>query len=114
MEIIRQLLKERIFFIEFLQQRQLRYPCKDPADYNFTKSIQIEAKFESEWKQIACNGKFDYAGLTEFNEPHFKRTVQGQGVFLSLWGKQGKKKWRIGPNVSSKGLFERLLTNSRT
>ena len=30
-----------------------------------------------------------------------KRGHKGKEVFLSLWGKAGKKKWRIGPDLES-------------
>lgn len=71
-------------------------------DYRFKHQICVKGKFSTPWKKLACSGIFDYAGLTEFNEPHFKRTVQDKDVFLSLWGRPGKKKWRIGPDVASK------------
>ena len=30
-----------------------------------------------------------------------KRVHKGKEVFMSLWGKIGKKKWRIGPDLES-------------
>ena len=30
-----------------------------------------------------------------------KREHKGKEVFMSLWGKAGKKKWRIGPDLES-------------
>lgn len=72
------------------------------SDYRFKNALRVKGKFATEWKRLSCNGVFEYAGLSEFNEPHFKRIVQGKAIYLSLWGKPGKKKWRIGPDVASK------------
>lgn len=51
------------------------------------------------------NGDYEYVGMSKFDEPYFKRSYGGKDVFLSLWGPEGKRKWRIGPDVNTKGNF---------
>ena len=53
------------------------------------------------------NGDYEYVGMSKFDEPYFKRSYGGKDVFLSLWGPEGKRKWRIGPDVNTKGELTR-------
>ena len=48
--------------------------------------------------------------MSKFDEPYFKRSYGGKDVFLSLWGPEGKRKWRIGPDVNTKGELFKFLT----
>ena len=64
----------------------------------------------SSWKQEALNGDYEYVGMSKFDEPYFKRSYGGKDVFLSLWGPEGKRKWRIGPDVNTKGKVSSLIS----
>ena len=55
------------------------------------------------------NGDYEYVGMSKFDEPYFKRSYGGKDVFLSLWGPEGKRKWRIGPDVNTKGKVSSLI-----
>ena len=48
--------------------------------------------------------------MSKFDEPYFKRSYGGKDVFLSLWGPEGKRKWRIGPDVNTKGELFKFWT----
>jgi len=64
--------------------------------------VLINAAVNSQWKREAINGKYELKGLNKFGEPFFGRTYNDKGIFISLWGDEGKRKWRIGPDCESK------------
>ena len=64
--------------------------------------MDITAELASEWKQTALNGRYELQGLNAQKEPYYARMHNKKEVFVSLWGKEGKRKWRIGPDVDSK------------
>ena len=75
------------------------------SGFQFKKWLTFNSNVNSSWKQEALNGDYEYVGMSKFDEPYFKRSYGGKDVFLSLWGPEGKRKWRIGPDVNTKGNF---------
>ena len=73
------------------------------SGFQFKKWLSFNSNVNSSWKQEALNGDYEYVGMSKFDEPYFKRSYGGKDVFLSLWGPEGKRKWRIGPDVNTKG-----------
>ena len=77
--------------------------------FQFKKWLTFNSNVNSSWKQEALNGDYEYVGMSKFDEPYFKRSYGGKDVFLSLWGPEGKRKWRIGPDVNTKGKVSSLI-----
>ena len=77
--------------------------------FQFKKWLTFNSNVNSSWKQEALNGDYEYVGMSKFDEPYFKRSYGGKDVFLSLWGPEGKRKWRIGPDVNTKGKVFSLI-----
>lgn len=82
------------------------------SGFQFKKWLTFNSNVNSSWKQEALNGDYEYVGMSKFDEPYFKRSYGGKDVFLSLWGPEGKRKWRIGPDVNTKVCW--LYTKKRS
>ena len=75
----------------------------------FKNYVSITGDFNSIWKQEAICGDYVLEGVSKSNEPFYCRNYNGKKIFVSLWGIGEKRKWRIGPDVSSKSMFQ-LMT----
>jgi len=75
---------------------------KDSDVNSYHQFVDIQAKVNSTWKREAINGRYQLKGLNKFNEPFYARVFNKKNIFISLWGNEGKRKWRIGPDCDSK------------